>query len=155
MLPNQTLFVTDTHVNENPSAEEIANITIQAADEMLRFGVMPKIALLSHSNFGSRPTGLVAQDGPRPQAGGRARTPGGRWRNARRRRAVGIDPAASLSGQHAEGPRQPAGHANLDTGNITYNMLKMTGSNGIAMGPTATARLGFEAAQRKRRIIPR
>ena len=56
MLPDQTLFVTDTHVNENPSAEEVASITIQAADEMLRFGVVPKIALLSHSNFGSRQT---------------------------------------------------------------------------------------------------
>src|SRR5690606_15781477 len=56
MLPNQTLFVADTHVNENPSAEEIASITVQAADEMLRFGVVPKIALLSHSNFGSRMT---------------------------------------------------------------------------------------------------
>lgn len=56
MLPDQTLFVTDTHVNENPTAEEVANITIQAADEMLRFGVVPKIALLSHSNFGSRVT---------------------------------------------------------------------------------------------------
>src|SRR5690606_18019461 len=56
MLPAQTLFICDTHVNENPTAEQIADMTIQAAQEVLRFGVVPKIALLSHSNFGSRPT---------------------------------------------------------------------------------------------------
>src|SRR5699024_5832739 len=56
MLPTQTLFVCDTHVNEDPSAEEIADMTIQAAAEVRRFGVVPKVALLSHSNFGSRQT---------------------------------------------------------------------------------------------------
>ncbi|TAM02631.1 MAG: NADP-dependent malic enzyme, partial [Pusillimonas sp.] len=56
MLPDQTLFICDTHVNENPSAEEIADMTIQAAAEVRRFGVVPKVALISHSNFGSRPT---------------------------------------------------------------------------------------------------
>src|SRR3546814_1647231 len=56
MLPTQTLFICDTHVNEDPDAEQIADMTIQAAREILRFGVVPKVALLSHSNFGSRPT---------------------------------------------------------------------------------------------------
>src|SRR5690606_32636458 len=56
MLPTQTLFICDTHVNENPTAEQIADMTIQAAQEMQRFGVVPKVALLSHSNFGSRVT---------------------------------------------------------------------------------------------------
>src|SRR5690606_31440772 len=55
-LPTQTLFICDTHVNEDPSAEEIADMTILAAEEVKRFGVVPKIALLSHSNFGSRPS---------------------------------------------------------------------------------------------------
>jgi len=54
MLPTQTLFICDTHVNEDPTAEQIADMTIQAAAEMQRFGIVPKIALLSHSNFGSR-----------------------------------------------------------------------------------------------------
>src|SRR3546814_20492360 len=54
MLPTQTLFICDTHVNEDPTAEEIADMTIQAAPEVQRFGVVPKVALLSHSNFGSR-----------------------------------------------------------------------------------------------------
>src|SRR5690606_36245813 len=54
MLPTQTLFICDTHVNEDPTAEEIADMTIQAVEEVRRFGVVPKVALLSHSNFGSR-----------------------------------------------------------------------------------------------------
>jgi malate dehydrogenase (oxaloacetate-decarboxylating)(NADP+) len=56
MLPMQTLFICDTHVNEDPTAEQIADMTILAAEEVRRFGVVPKVALLSHSNFGSRPT---------------------------------------------------------------------------------------------------
>ena len=53
LMPNRTLFVCDTYVNENPSAAEIAEMTIMAAEEVLRFGQTPKVALLSHSNFGS------------------------------------------------------------------------------------------------------
>src|SRR3546814_8876541 len=56
MLPTQTLFICDTHVNEDPTAEQVADMTIQAAQEVYRFGVVPKVALLSHSNFGSRST---------------------------------------------------------------------------------------------------
>lgn len=135
MLPDQTLFVTDTHVNENPTSEEVANITIQAADEMLRFGVVPKIALLSHSNFGSRVTEsskkmaaaskLVQERAPDLEVDGEMHADA----------ALSEKIRAGLSGQHAQGPRQSAGHAEPDTGNITYNMLKMTGSNGVAMGP--------------------
>src|SRR5690606_13934833 len=53
VLPERTLALVDTHVNENPTAEEIANITIMAAEEMKRLNLEPKAALLSHSNFGS------------------------------------------------------------------------------------------------------
>src|SRR3546814_11269181 len=54
MLPTLTLFISDTHVNENPTAEPIADMTIKAADEVLRFGVVPKNALLSPQNFARR-----------------------------------------------------------------------------------------------------
>ncbi|WP_336294799.1 NADP-dependent malic enzyme [Bartonella sp. CB169] len=54
--PHRTLFLTDTYVNENPSAEEIAEMTILAAQEIEAFGIIPKAALLSHSNFGSKNT---------------------------------------------------------------------------------------------------
>ncbi|MGE8588747.1 MAG: phosphate acyltransferase, partial [Alcaligenes sp.] len=136
MLPDQTLFVTDTHVNENPTSEEVANITIQAADEMLRFGVVPKIALLSHSNFGSRVTEsskkmaaaskLVQERAPDLEVDGEMHADAALSEKIR----VLAYPDSTLKGR-ANLLVMP----NLDTGNITYNMLKMTGSNGVAMGP--------------------
>ena len=53
MLPGRSLFICDTHVNENPNAEQIAEMTLLAAEQVKRFGSQPKVALLSHSNFGS------------------------------------------------------------------------------------------------------
>ena len=53
LLHNRTLFVGDTYVNRDPSAEELAEITRLAAEAVRRFGLVPKVALLSHSNFGS------------------------------------------------------------------------------------------------------
>ena len=53
ILPGRQLFLVDTHVNADPTSEEIAEITVMAAEEMRRFGLQPKAALLSHSNFGS------------------------------------------------------------------------------------------------------
>ena len=53
MLANRTVFICDTYVNENPTAEQLAEMTMMAAEEMKRFGIAPKVALLSHSNFGS------------------------------------------------------------------------------------------------------
>jgi malate dehydrogenase (oxaloacetate-decarboxylating)(NADP+) len=136
MLPDHTLFIADTHVNENPDAEEIADITIQAADEMLRFGVIPKIALLSHSNFGSRKTEssskmakarqLVEERAPDLEVDGEMHADAALSDSIRR---------AAYPDSKLKGPANLMIMPNLDTGNITYNMLKMTGSNGIAMGP--------------------
>src|SRR6185369_2276033 len=53
ILPGRQVFLVDTHVNYDPTAQQIAEITLMAAEEMLRFGIQPKAALLSHSNFGS------------------------------------------------------------------------------------------------------
>lgn len=136
ILPDQTLFICDTHVNENPTDEQVADITIQAADEMIRFGIQPKIALLSHSNFGSRPSDsshkmasarrLIAQRRPDLEVDGEMHA------DAALSERIRLDayPDSTLSGR-ANLLIMP----NLDTGNITYNMLKMTGSHGIAMGP--------------------
>ncbi|MBV7482046.1 NADP-dependent malic enzyme [Bordetella sp. BOR01] len=136
MLPDQTLFITDTHVNENPTAEEVASITVQAAEEMLRFGVMPKIALLSHSNFGSRVTEsslkmsqarrIVEARAPELEVDGEMHADAALSEKIR----VLAYPDSKL-----KGPANLLVMPNLDTGNITYNMLKMTGSNGITMGP--------------------
>ncbi|MFM0633069.1 phosphate acyltransferase, partial [Paraburkholderia xenovorans] len=53
VLPNRQIFLVDTHVNVDPTPEQLAEITIMAAEEVRRFGIEPKIALLSHSNFGT------------------------------------------------------------------------------------------------------
>ncbi len=136
MLPTQTLFICDTHVNEDPTAEQIADMTIQAADEVRRFGIVPKVALLSHSNFGSRPTAsstkmaqarrIIQERAPDLEVDGEMHADSALSEKIRAK----AFPDTTLSGA-ANLLITP----NLDTGNITYNMLKMTGSNGVAMGP--------------------
>ena len=136
MLPTQTLFICDTHVNEDPTAEQIADMTIQAAAEVRRFGVVPKIALLSHSNFGSRMTAssrkmarareILAERAPDLEVDGEMHADSALSESIR----LKSFPDSTLSG-----PANLLITPNLDTGNITYNMLKMTGSNGVAMGP--------------------
>ncbi|TAL82510.1 MAG: NADP-dependent malic enzyme [Candidimonas sp.] len=136
MLPEQTLFICDTHVNENPSAEQIADMTILAAEEILRFGVTPKIALLSHSNFGSRPTEssrkmararqLINERAPHLEVDGEMHADSALSEKVR---------LQAYPDSRLKGPANLLIMPNLDTGNITYNMLKMTGSNGVAMGP--------------------
>ena len=136
MLPTQTLFICDTHVNENPTAEQIADMTIQAAEEVVRFGVVPKIALLSHSNFGSRQSEsaskmalarkLISERAPHLEVDGEMHADSALSETIR----LKAFPDSTL-----KGPANLLIMPNLDTGNITYNMLKMTGSNGVAMGP--------------------
>ncbi|HEX7385769.1 MAG TPA: NADP-dependent malic enzyme [Castellaniella sp.] len=136
MLPTQTLFICDTHVNEDPTAEQIADMTILAAEEVRRFGVVPKVALLSHSNFGSRPTAssrkmaearrLITQRAPDLEVDGEMHADSA-LSEAIRLKAY---PESTL-----KGPANLLITPNLDTGNITYNILKMTGSHGVAMGP--------------------
>jgi malate dehydrogenase (oxaloacetate-decarboxylating)(NADP+) len=53
LLPDRQVFLVDTHINYDPTAEQLCEITIMAAEEMRRFGLHPKAALLSHSNFGT------------------------------------------------------------------------------------------------------
>src|SRR5439155_25294637 len=56
MLPRQTVFICDTYVNFDPSAAALAEMTLLAAAEVRRFGLAPRVALLSHSSFGSAET---------------------------------------------------------------------------------------------------
>jgi len=136
MLPTQTLFVCDTHVNEDPSAEEIADMTIQAAAEVRRFGVVPKVALLSHSNFGSRQTAssrkmaqardILLERAPELEVDGEMHADSALSEVIR---------TTAFPDSTLKGPANLLITPNLDAGNITYNVLKMTGSNGVAMGP--------------------
>jgi malate dehydrogenase (oxaloacetate-decarboxylating)(NADP+) len=136
MLPNRQVSLVDTHVNENPSAQELANITIQAADELRRFGIKPKVALLSHSNFGSSQSvsaqkmrdtlALLGQLAPELEVDGEMH--GDTALDASLRHA--IMPSSALKGE-ANLLVMP----NIDAANISYNLLKSAAGNNIAIGP--------------------
>jgi malate dehydrogenase (oxaloacetate-decarboxylating)(NADP+) len=136
LLPDRQIFLVDTHINYDPSAEQLAEITVMAAEEMMRFGIHPKAALLSHSNFGSsnQPTAvkmrqtlaLVQQRAPWLEIDGEMHGD------------VALDGAA----RHALMPRSTlTGSANLlvlpnlDAANISYNLLKTAAGGNIAIGP--------------------
>ncbi len=136
MLPGRQIFLVDTHVNADPSPEELAEITAMAAEEMQRFGVEPKAALLSHSNFGSsdlpsavkmrRTLELLREQAPWLQVDGEMHGD------------LALDGAAR---QRAMPSSTLQGDANLlvfptiDAANIAYNLLKTASGGGIAVGP--------------------
>lgn len=136
LLPDRQLFIVDTHINYDPSAEQIAEITMMAAIEMQRFGLHPKAALLSHSNFGqsSQPSAvkmrqaleLLRVQAPWLEVDGEMH--GDVALDADMRKV--IMPNSTLTGQ-ANLLVLP----NLDAANIAYNLLKTAAGGGIAIGP--------------------
>jgi len=136
MLPGRQVFLVDTHVNADPSAEELCEITVMAAEEMRRFGIAPKAALLSHSNFGTsnepsavkmrRTLALLREHAPWLDVDGEMHGD------------VALDAALRRKAM----PRSTLqGDANLlvlpgiDAANIAYNLLKTAAGGGIAIGP--------------------
>ena len=136
MLEQMTLFITDTFVNDDPSAEELADIAAMAADEVRRFGLPPKLAFVSHSMFGSstRPSAvkmrraheLFAAAHPEVECDGEMHG----------------DAALSESVRQAFLPDSKlTGAANLlvlptlDAANILFNVLKISASHGVTVGP--------------------
>ena len=136
MLDNRSLFVTDTYVNEDPSAELLAEIAKMAAEEVRNFGLPPKVAFLSHSSFGSskRASALKMR----------------RARDLFREMAPGIECDGEMHGDAAlsESVRASSvvestlsGEANLlvcpnlDAAYILFNVLKMTAGHGVTVGP--------------------
>ncbi|MBK7952975.1 MAG: NADP-dependent malic enzyme [Candidatus Accumulibacter sp.] len=136
LLPGRSLFLCDTHVNADPDAEQLAEITLMAADVVRRFKIRPKVAMLSHSNFGSSQT-ASARKVAAAVAIVRARAPGlevdgemhgdSALSESIRRQS---DPESSLVGE-ANVLVMP----NLDAANISHHLLKMTGGDGMAVGP--------------------
>ena len=136
MLPGRQVFLVDTHVNYDPSAEQLAEITLLAAEEMMRFGLQPKVALLSHSNFGSsnqpsavkmrQALALVQEQAPWLEVDGEMH--GDVALDAGQRREV--MPDSPLVGD-ATLLVMP----NLDAANISYNLLKVAAGGNIAIGP--------------------
>ena len=136
LLPDRQIFLVDTHVNYDPTAEELCEITVMAAEEMLRFGIRPKAALLSHSNFGSsdQPSAIKMRDtlallrtqAPWLEVDGEMH---GDVALDAAQRAV-VMPGSTLSG-NANLLVMP----NIDAANIAYNLLKTAAGGGIAIGP--------------------
>ena len=136
ILPGRQVFLVDTHVNYDPTAEQLAEITMMAAEEMMRFGVHPKAALLSHSSFGSsncpsaqkmRDTlALLQVQAPWLEVDGEMHGDAALDPAYRRE----IMPRSTLTGE-ANLLVLP----NIDAANISYNLLKTAAGGGIAIGP--------------------
>ena len=111
MLPRHTIFVCDTYINVDPSAEELTEFTLMAAEEVRRFGLPPRVALLSHSNFGTSdaPSARKMRDALRSsRSAPRSRD---RWGDARGCGAVAHGPQSDHPRCAAERRCQPAHHA--------------------------------------------
>ncbi|MBP8821240.1 MAG: NADP-dependent malic enzyme [Brachymonas sp.] len=137
LLEKHTLFITDTYVNEDPSAQELADIARMAALKVQRFGITPRVAFLSHSNFGSskrasalkmrRAHELFREMAPHISSEGELQGDSaldGELRNSR------------LPGNCLEGNANLLVCPNLDAANIMFNVLKVTGGKGLTIGPT-------------------
>ncbi len=136
MLPDRQVFLVDTHVNYDPTAEQLAEITIMAAHEMQRFGVKPKAALLSHSNFGSSQNAsaikmrdtlaLLRMQAPWLEVDGEMHGD------------VALDEAARkviMPNNTLTGEANLLVMPNIDAANIAYNLLKTAAGGNIAVGP--------------------
>lgn len=136
LLPGRTVFICDTYVNFDPSAEQIAEMTVLAAEEIRRFGLVPKVALLSHSNFGSleTPTAekmraaleLLWRISPELEVEGEMHGDSALDAQLRAR----LFPNARLSG-----PANLLIMPTLDAANISFNLLKAANGDGITVGP--------------------
>jgi malate dehydrogenase (oxaloacetate-decarboxylating)(NADP+) len=136
LLPNRTVFIADTYVNADPTAAQIAEITLLAAEEIRRFGIVPKVALLSHSSFGSSThpqaekmqaaLALINTLEPDLEVDGEMHG----------------DAALSSDVRQAMFPNSRLkGNANLllmptlDAANISFNLLKVAAGSGLTLGP--------------------
>lgn len=136
MLPGRQVFLLDTHVNYDPTAEQLAEITTMAAEEMMRFGIKPKVALLSHSNFGSsnlpsalkmrQALALLRDKAPWLEVDGEMHGDVALDPEAR----VNVMPNSTLSGE-----ANLLVFPNIDAANIAYNLLKTAAGGNIAIGP--------------------
>ncbi len=136
MLPGRQVFLVDTHINYDPTAQQLAEITKMAARKMLRFGITPKAALLSHSNFGSsnQPSALKMREtlailqtnAPWLEVDGEMHGDVALDADARQ----SIMPRSALKGD-----ANLLVCPNIDAANIAYNLLKTAAGGNIAIGP--------------------
>jgi malate dehydrogenase (oxaloacetate-decarboxylating)(NADP+) len=136
MLPDRQIFICDTQVNRNPTAEQLAEITVLAADGVRRFGITPCVALLSHSSFGSSDS-REAQLMRDALALIEAREPDLEIEGEMQGDAAlsGSILGGALSGARLRGQANLLMMPNLDAANISHSLLKMAAGNGITVGP--------------------
>jgi len=136
VLADRQIILVDTHVNENPTSEQIAEITILAAEEMRRFGITPHVALLSHSNFGTSDSEsakkmraalkIIQRKAPDLEVDGEMHGDSA------------LDNAylkKSMPGSTLKNSANLLVMPNIDAANISYNLIKIAAGNGIAIGP--------------------
>ncbi|GAB2916557.1 NADP-dependent malic enzyme [Paralcaligenes sp. KSB-10] len=136
LLAERTVALVDTHVNDDPNAEQIAEITLAAAAEMRRLNVEPKVALLSRSNFGSGSSAsgkkmrealeLIRERAPELEIDGEMHGDCALDEALRQR----ILPSTTLKGE-----ANLLVCPNVDSGNIAYNLLKTAAGGNVAVGP--------------------
>jgi malate dehydrogenase (oxaloacetate-decarboxylating)(NADP+) len=136
MLPTRTVFICDTYVNPDPTAEQLAEITILAAEEIRRFGIVPKVALLSHSSFGTSDhpqarkmrlaLGIINATDPDLEVEGEMHGDAALSEKVR----LGAFPGSRLKGD-ANLLVMPT----LDAANISFNLLKAASGGGVTLGP--------------------
>jgi malate dehydrogenase (oxaloacetate-decarboxylating)(NADP+) len=136
VLPGRQVFLVDTHVNYDPTAEELAEITVMAAQKIKRFGINPKVALVSHSNFGSsnlpsaikmrQTLAILRQSAPWLEVDGEMH--GDLALDAEARKAY-------MPNSFLQGDANLLVLPNIDSANIAYNLLKAAAGGGIAIGP--------------------
>jgi len=137
MLEDRNLFIADTYVNTNPTAEQLAEMTILAAEEVRRFGMTPRVALLSHSSFGSDqfdPSAqkmrevfrLLSEQAPELEVEGEMHGDAALDDNIRH---------FAFPNSRFKGSANLLIMPNLDAANISFNLLKATSGNNVTIGP--------------------
>jgi len=136
LLPKRTVFICDTYVNYDPSAEQIAEMTVLAAEEIRRFGIAPKVALLSHSNFGAADTptalkmrkalAILATTAPGLEVDGEMHGDAAISEETRGR---------SFPNSRLKGEANLLVMPTLDAANISFNLLKTAAGEDITVGP--------------------
>ena len=136
MMPARTIFIADTYVNADPTAEQLAEITLLAAEEMRRFGIVPKVAFLSHSSFGSstNPTAkkmqaalaLVKLMDPDLECEGEMHGDAALQEDVR---------LAAFPNSRLKGEANLLIMPTLDAANISFNLLKVSRGSGVTLGP--------------------
>ena len=136
MLPTGNVFIVDTYVNPNPDVEELAQITLLAVDAVRRFGLVPRVALLSHSSFGTRDDGsakkmrdvltLLKKEAPHLELDGEMQGDAAlsdHFRNL------------AIRGSSLCGVANLLVMPNIESANISYNLLRVAASDGLTVGP--------------------